>query len=288
MTDKSKSHDVFDGEIPKDIGKKKSPPVWIKIILLLILVSVLGTAVYILESDNEYDIEPGVDLNETVISELTAENPIINEVNTTNNNEAEKESIQESNLDILELENTQNEIQVIPSNTAQPSSNTAGFYDEKSELDVELADLSTRLDTIEDKESDRIALVKSGMELHAESINKLNALVGSLKELKSELKALKRESTKTNGVAQPSHLEAQKKLPKTDIPNKPNAISKTDQLKLLGIDSWGGEDYAQIEYKNEIHLLSTTEKIGKWKVMSIDDNSVMIKNEEGVSFELKI
>ena len=57
MTDKSKSHDVFDGEIPKDLGKKKNPPLWVKLILLVILVAVLGTAAYLLESDDDYEVE---------------------------------------------------------------------------------------------------------------------------------------------------------------------------------------------------------------------------------------
>ena len=84
MTDKSKSHDVFDGEIPKDLGKKKNPPLWVKLILLVILVAVLGTAAYLLESDDDYEIEPGTDLTETVVSELISEDSNTSKDSITN------------------------------------------------------------------------------------------------------------------------------------------------------------------------------------------------------------
>ena len=94
MTDKSKSHDVFDGEIPKDLGKKKNPPLWVKLILLVILVAVLGTAAYLLESDDDYEVEPGTDLTETVVSELIIEDSNTSKDSITN-------IIVEDNLRIL-------------------------------------------------------------------------------------------------------------------------------------------------------------------------------------------
>ncbi|WP_330109789.1 hypothetical protein [Methylophaga thalassica] len=288
MTDKSKSHDVFDGEIPKDLGKKKNPPLWVKLIFLVILVSVLGTAAYLLESDKEYEIEPGRDLTETVVSELISEDSNISKESKTNIIVEDNEGEQSSDLDILELENTDNEIQVFPPDANLKSSNKPGSFDEINKLTGQLDDLSAKIATVEDKESERIALIKSGMELHTQSVNKLNTLVDSLKDLKKELSDLKRVSTKSNTSLRTPQPVGEKLQTKNDKPTKLNPSSKTEQLKLLGIDSWGGVSFAQIEYNHDIHLLTTSEKIGIWEIISIGEDIVVIKNEKGVSFELNI
>ena len=127
MTDKSTSHDVFDGEIPKDLGKKKNPPLWVKLIFLVILVAVLGTAAYLLESDDDYEIEPGTDLTETVVSELISEDSNTSKDSITNIIVEDKENKQSSEIDIVELENTDSEIQVFPPDATQQSFNHSLF-----------------------------------------------------------------------------------------------------------------------------------------------------------------
>ena len=288
MTYKSKSHDVFDGEIPKDLGKKKNPPLWVKLILLVILVAVLGTAAYLLESDDDYEVEPGTDLTETVVSELIIEDSNTSKDSITNIIVEDKENKQSSELDIVELENTDSEIQVFPPDANQQSFSKPTSLDETKNINDQLDDLSARLDTVEDKGSERIALIQNGIDLHTQSVNKLNTLVDSLKDLKKELSDLKKMSTKSNTTVRTSQPGSQKLQTKNNQPTKSNASSKRDQLKLLGIDSWGGVDFAQIQYKHDIHLLSTGEKVGLWGVISIGEDSVVLKNEEGVSFELKI
>lgn len=288
MTDKSKSHDVFDGEIPKDLGKKKNPPLWVKLIFLVILVAVLGTAAYLLESDDDYEIEPGTDLTETVVSELISEDSNTSKDSITNIIVEDKENKQSSEIDIVELENTDSEIQVFPPDAKQQSFNKPTSLDEIKNINDQLDDLSARLATVEDKGSERIALIQNGIDLHTQSVNKLNTLVYSLKDLKKELSDLKKMSTKSNTTVRTSQPGSQKLQTKNNQPTNSNSNSKTDQLKLLGIDSWGGVDFVQIQYKHDIHLLSTGEKIGLWGVISIGEDSVVLKNEEGVSFELKI
>ncbi|MAP25461.1 MAG: hypothetical protein CMH17_00825, partial [Methylophaga sp.] len=67
MTENKQTHDVFEGEIPSDLGKK-SAPIWFKVIGLVAMVGVLGTAAFLLERDKDYLVEPGIDITESITS----------------------------------------------------------------------------------------------------------------------------------------------------------------------------------------------------------------------------
>lgn len=293
MTDKAKNHDVFDGEIPKDIGKKKNPPVWLKLVGLVILVGLLGTAALYLETSKDYDVEPGLNLNDEVINGLSSESTESheNDILKVSNDEFVSngyEDIESGQLDSLVSEEPENEITIISADRKNITKNDEGYSIQISDINEEVDLLSNRLKEIENRDADKITVIESGLELHEKSINKLNSLIGSLGTLKNELATLKAATLKSNKQTQVSQSDRNKNQPESIQKNQPKTRSRIDQLKLLGIDVWGGELFAQVEYKNQIHLLATNEMIGEWKVVSVSKERIMVRNQEGESFELSI
>ena len=292
MAENKQTHDVFEGEIPSDLGKKPAP-IWFKVIGLVALVGVLGTAAFLLERDKDYSVEPGIDITESMTSITEPESTEIelgtNDGLTPDPIDIDIPSAQdvdgETEVDLIAIENDENAIVITPpaQSTESPISNSETL---NADLQEEVSHITSRLAEIEAKESERITVVRSGIELHAQSVEKLNGLVRSLDGLKKELAALK-----TAPVATSPKPASNKQATPQAAPNvqaKPTTPKKTNELNLIGIDSWGGERFAQIEYSGEIHLLASNETIGGWRLESIAKDSVVVKNQEGESFELSI
>lgn len=290
-------HDVFEGEIPKDLGKK-SPPIWIKGAGLVVLVGVLGSAALMLESNDDFAVEPGVDITDSLSSHLpsvsTSETSEIELQSSPGRNLNEIDvamtasdiSIPEEQINILEMERGDNAITITPRQDPSPEAAVTSSEFVKDELRQEVSQLTSRLAEIEASESERITVVKSGIELHAQSVEKLNVLVRSLEGLKKELSALK---TAPVSAAAPATVRARQATPEKSNPQaKPVEPKEPHELSLLGIDTWGGERFAQIEFAGQIHLLASNESIGSWRLDSIAKDSVVVKNREGESFELNI
>jgi hypothetical protein len=294
MTENTQPHDIFEGEIPSDLGKKKSAPIWLKAVGLVALVGVLGTAALMLEQDNEFTVEPGIDITDSIpvmtepenaeiqiaIDESVDQAPVQDEIPSV-----DQDSL--TDVDLIAMENDDNAIVITPptqTNLQPPISNSETV---NADLQDEVSQIASRLQEIEANESERITVVKSGIELHAQSVEKLNDLVRSLDGLKKELAALKAAPT-SSSAPKPSNNKPATQQPAPNAQAKPAVNRKTDELNLIGIDSWGGQRFAQIEYAGEIHLLASNEEIGSWRLESISKDSIVVKNQEGESFELSI
>ena len=293
MTENKQTHDVFEGEIPSDLGKK-SAPIWFKVIGLVAMVGVLGTAAFLLERDKDYLVEPGIDITESITSIAEPESTEI-ELGTDDGLTPDPINIDipsaqdvdgETEVDLIAIENDESAIVITPpaqSSSESPISNSETL---NADLQEEVSQISSRLDEIEANESERITVVRSGIELHAQSVEKLNDLVRSLDDLKKELAALKTAPVATGPKPASNKQATPQAAP--NIQAKPTIPNKTNELNLIGIDSWGGERFAQIEYSGEIHLLASNETIGGWRLESIAKDSVVVENQEGESFELSI
>jgi hypothetical protein len=294
MTENTQPHDIFEGEIPSDLGKKKSAPIWLKAVGLVALVGVLGTAALMLEQDNEFTVEPGIDITDSIpvmtepenaeiqiaIDESVDQAPVQDEIPSV-----DQDSL--TDVDLIAMENDDNAIVITPPaqpNLQPPISNSETV---NADLQDEVSQIASRLQEIEANESERITVVKSGIELHAQSVEKLNDLLRSLDGLKKELAALKAAPT-TSSAPKPSNNKPATQQAAPNAHAKPAINRKTDELNLIGIDSWGGQRFAQIEYAGEIHLLASNEEIGSWRLESISKDSIVVKNQEGESFELSI
>ena len=294
MAENTQSHDIFEGEIPSDLGKKKTLPIWLKVVGLVGLVGVLGTAAIMLEKDNNFTVEPGIDITD---SSPTIPDPNGSEIEIgfdeatdipSNNIDMSAQQIEGQNdIDLIAMENEDNAIVITPPNTSSFQNPISNSETLSADLQDEVSQIASRLQEIEANESERITVVKSGIELHAQSVEKLNQLVHSLDNLKKELAALK-AAPSTIPAPKPSNNKPaiQQASPSSQVRS---AVSrKTDELNLIGIDSWGGQRFAQIEYAGEIHLLASNEEIGSWRVETISKESIVVKNQEGESFELSI
>ena len=302
MAEDKNTHDVFEGDIPKDLGKK-SPPAWLKIVGLVGLVGVLGTAAYMLESEPEYNVEPGLDITEALSERLPSQGtpddeivleeqpaPALEDEIVIDPSQVASEPMQSSDpeMDLLEAESMDNAITIVPPAepvVEEPVANPQ-FTDDALRQEVTL--LTSRLDEIEASENERITVVKSGVELHAQSVEKLNALLNSLNSLKAELAALKTAPVNARPAATTNVQSRQTTTAKPSEAAKPDPKKEMDELKLLGVDTWGGERFAQIEYEGQIHLLATNEVIGDWRIDAIEKETVSVKNPKGERFELSI
>ena len=294
MAENTQAHEVFEGEIPSDLGKK-SAPLWLKVVGLVALVGVLGTAALLLEKDKDFAVEPGIDLTDSIlpltepenaeieigVDEPIAESPINIDMPSTQDNEGE------TGVDLLAIENEDNAIVISPPAQTSLQPPIANSETVNADLQAEVSQITTRLEEIEANESERITVVRSGIELHAQSVEKLNDLVRSLDDLKKELAALK-SAPVSNSTPKALNNKPTSAQAAPSLKAKPATNSKTDELNLIGIDSWGGQRFAQIEYAGEIHLLASNEAIGNWKLESIAKDSIVVKNQEGESFELNI
>lgn len=306
--EKEKETDVFDGEIPKDIGKK-SPPAWVKIGGLVALVGAMGTAAYMLESDSGNDvIEAGQsEVTEALsgnlpeaesapepqssneidigLSDVQPASPNTPEPPTASSVEPINEAQPGDMPDTDMMANTNNAITITPP-ADEPVMQSSEAVD--TELREDVDSINSRLDEIEATQTDRINIVKTGIDLHTQSIDKLSKLVESLESLKAELAELK------NAPTQPAPSTKRQPARTTEAQSKPsqNAEPVDDEqpsnIELVGIDSWGGERFAQIEYQEKIHLLAVNESIGEWRIESVDRQHITVTDKEGESFELRI
>ena len=289
------AHDVFEGEIPKNLGKKSMSPI-IKIAGLIALVGILGTAAIILESGDNFTVEPGIDITESLSGHLPSSGedkqsptsaPNLSETDEIALDLSEPEAQAAAELEALEYEGESSAITIVP--PAEPvnyseQNQSETFVDD--DLRIEVTQLSSRIDEIEAMQTERINVVKSGIDLQSQGIDELNKLVKSLDALKWELEALK-----TTSVVQPLPTPTKSKTVNPQQSKSKTAEKSADkalELNLLGIDTWGGVRFAQIEYEGQIHLLATNESIGNWRIQTIAHNNVVVRNTEGESIELSI
>lgn len=282
---KTTEHDIFEGEIPKKIGKQ-SPPIWLRAIFLVGLVAILGAATLKLKDSHNNHIEPGLDLTQA-LSELDNQISIDETILLENEPESTDLSIDvflDSPQNVSDIENVENNasIDILPAtNEVAPT--------EKNDLDLlnEVSHLSSRLSELETTQSERNDSVKSSIELHSHSLDELNKLVRSLEDLKKELSSLKlaplaSPPAPTAAPTPKSSLTVERTTASTPTPKDLSVV----ELSLLGIDTWGGERFAQIEYEGQIHLLSINEHIGSWRVENIAHDRVVVRDKKGELIEI--
>lgn len=328
------NHDVIDGEIPKDLGKKKSP-LWIKGLGLGVLVSLLGAATFVLNNeDNRNEVlkatkgqvenfvtangpstPPDMPDDEVIQSTVQVSEP--NPINALEIDLTEPSQNSEINLDLAE--SAEFETESIPTNEemdvafdseneADPRTITAPSTIEREPVSQVVDDNTVRtlsksfaskesvemlqqtMFDVKAQEQERINIIKTGIDMQTVSINRLNDLLKTLDGLKYELKQLSRSVPATKQKSA-EHKPAPQPTNKTTAPQrqvkKARPRVESPKLVLLGVDMWGGEEFAQLQHNKQIHLLAMNESINGWRVASISTNAVTVVNEEGESFEIK-
>ena len=149
--------------------------------------------------------------------------------------------------------------------------------------------LKSRLDELQSEQETHINIVKSGMELQSQGITKLNSLLGKLDNLTRELNTLAAQTKQVEAKAHTHHHTAKAISRNSHTLSTKHESKPKDHLAdttLLGIDIWGGERFAQIEYQGKIHLLAVNEFIDNWRVVTINSENVTLKNNTGETVEL--
>lgn len=334
------NHDVIDGDIPKDLGKKKTP-IWVKGIVLGALVSVLGAATFVLNTEEnraemlnatqgkvedfmtsnspstrvtsppeDEEVKSTVQIHDPFsdnalsidINEPSQGNEISLDMNETAQMKAEISlSDEEAEVRFEEFE-TANPITITPASTmTNEPAPKAGDADADavrtlsksfaSKESVEM--LQQAMYDVKAQEQERINIIKSGIDMQTVSINRLNDLLKTLDGLKAELKQLNSapQASTQKAVAHVASSSSNKSTQSTTAAQKQvkkyRSKVETPELVLLGVDLWGGEEFAQLQHNKQIHLLAKNESINGWRVASINSNSVTVVNEEGESFEIK-
>lgn len=152
----------------------------------------------------------------------------------------------------------------------------------------EFNDLKSTVNQIQQSQQERINVMKSGIDLQTVSLKQLEQLTVSLNSLKSELAQLNRQATTAPAKEKSAttHTPSKKKQPEPRQSVKKTQTSAKPNLILLGIDRWAGEEFAQLQLNNEIHLLAVHESLDGWRVSSINKNAVTVINDKGESFEI--
>jgi len=320
------SHDIFEGDIPTDLGKKKSP-IWIKAAGLGVLICVLGAAAYVLnsESTRETVMNSTQSKVESFMTEKlgTTTGPDLNALSSPEQDEAKQLGIEGEipSSSVIEIEpeelmgSTNDDLEEksvldIPADQQSSSFEQQILIDDSDPITItppnqevqtaavnnsfaskdELKDLKNTVGEMHAAQQERINVLKSGIDLQTVSIERLQALVQSLNELKSELKELKQTSVPVQTSTTKVGTKAPANPPKTSTSKPVQSQSvksvNTPDLILLGIDTWAGERFAQLQHKEQIHLLAMHESIKGWRITHIQNNSVTVTNESGESFEI--
>lgn len=321
------THDVYEGEIPANIGKKNNG--LIKIVGLLALIGVLGAAAYVLNfEENKQSVMEST--KGTVQDFMTSNMPNGVEAEETKSTPTQKVNIgneEQSRAfgsDAIEINLAEQEspINHLPLRETMPQSNmssqyptnavnmdTAHYPEEADPIIItapeqptptenvngeyaslsELSALRDKVIEIQSSDQERINVIQSGIEMQSTSIDKLNNLLESLDGLKKELAELNKKAS-----SQPVHktrTQAEEKVNQSSAKPSPNAkpVAKAfkPDLILLGIDRWGDEQFAQIQHGDQIHLLAKHEKLNGWRVTSISKGAIIVVNDNGESFEIK-
>lgn len=142
----------------------------------------------------------------------------------------------------------------------------------------EITILKSKLAELEERDIQQAQAVTTSIEIQSLSQNRLEALVSRLDNLNAKLeKVTKSEKSR-------AALSKAKAKP-TDIKqNSPKKIYL--DAKLLGMDMWGGDRFAQINFKGTITLLAINESMGDWTVIDLKENSVTLRNKNGETHEL--
>jgi hypothetical protein len=319
---KEEIHDTFEGEIPVDLGKKK--PVWIKYVGLAALAGVLGTAAYVLNTqENREDMMNATKSQvETFMTEKLGA-PSVGEGNQPSPDDEISLSLSDTGSEpvptsdiAIEIEPTEESIDVaLNQPPIEPVATTETYAPEPAPVfdedpititppqnvmntaavgtnfaeSREFTDLKATVNTIQQNQQERINIMKSGIDLQTVSLNRLQELTKSLNDLKSELAQLSKQA-KPAPVAERRQTPEPAKQSKP-APAKPQTVKKTSSankpnLVLLGIDRWAGEEFAQLQHNDEIHLLAVHESLSGWRVANISQNTVTVINDKGESFEI--
>lgn len=140
----------------------------------------------------------------------------------------------------------------------------------------EITILKSKLAELEERDTQQAQVVSTSIEIQSLSQNRLEALVTRLDNLNAKLdKATKSAKSRT----------IQAKVKPTPINQN---LSKKTYLdaKLIGMDMWGGDRFAQINFKGTITLLTINESMGEWTVINLKENSVTLRNLNGETHEL--
>tara|TARA_R110001606_G_C15404703_1_gene654240 strand:+ start:31781 stop:32695 length:915 start_codon:yes stop_codon:yes gene_type:complete len=147
---------------------------------------------------------------------------------------------------------------------------------------IEIDILSSKIKEIEERDTKRTHAVKTSIEIQEQVLQRLATLMSKLDGLNLKLKTISNQAElpmKTSFVSQ------QKKVTTRAQP-KPAKSQAPTNAKLVGTDLWGGDRFAQIDYKGTIHLLALGETIEDWRISAISENSVTLQNNNGDSYEL--
>lgn len=154
---------------------------------------------------------------------------------------------------------------------------------------IEKKILSERIVLLSSVSQEQTKAATVSAEMQHKAARELRYLAAELAVLNAELKALNANSSSTTKaeVRQPAKKKAQRTTTKKYKKAKPSVKKAQWSARLIGIDNWGGERFAQIEYKGVIHLLAKNETLGDWTVIRIENSKVTIFNrKENVKGEL--
>lgn len=315
------THDVYEGEIPANVGKKNNG--LLKVVGLIALVGVLGAAAYVLNMeeskqsmmDDTKDAvqdfmtskmpevsEPeqqGADPEETIASSTEQSVPSESEVIDINLDETDtaatenptqglmdigREITEAVNVDPVSYSDDSDPITITPPDNATDTKVSSNYASQS-----ELSQLRDKVMAIETSDQERINVIRSGIELQTASIDRLNNLLETLDGLKRELAELNKSSVQrtVSTKTKPKANQTSNPSPKPAPEATPVVERNGPDLILLGIDRWGDEKFAQIQDGDQIHLLAKHEVLNGWRVTRISQSAITVVNDNGDSFEIK-
>lgn len=173
------------------------------------------------------------------------------------------------------IENTaENMSQKIAPETIKPEMYTAEAVEKASEIAIK--------DALEKYNENQIIIVKTSLELQGQAKTRLTGLLKSLDSLSSQIQ----QEEKSKAVVRSKPKQTSPKVTQKPAKTEKKTPIKPSNIKLLGIDLWAGERFAQIEYNKELQLVAINESVGEWRVISIATTKVTLKNKQGDLIEL--
>lgn len=148
----------------------------------------------------------------------------------------------------------------------------------------EIKILTDKIIQLEQKQATTSLASQTSIELQQRATTRLTALLTKLEQLNRHLATI--EAEKQVAIHQAKQKSAVIRTVKPQIPKQITRNKAPLKAKLVGLDMWGGDRFAQIEYEGSIQLVAQNEMVGDWKIVEIEDNSVRLKNKHGDTYEL--
>lgn len=167
----------------------------------------------------------------------------------------------------------------------KPDQSSANGLDASIEIDI----LTSKINKLEERDTKRAEAVKTSIEIQTQSLNRLTGLMSKLDGLKVRLDTLTAQSkTSVKAIAPVEKKKVVSASSRATQINQAKPLSRpmTLQARLVGTDMWGGDRFAQIDYKGTIHLLGVGEAIDTWTITAIGNSQVTMQNKNGEINEL--